>query len=362
MRRKAFLIAGVLVAMVGLSTWAYAGDYHHGASLKCQDCHTMHHSQQHGYNGDGGGNWTSLSGTPHEFLLRNDVNDLCLTCHDGQAFAPDVLHDNVNGFVRSAGALNEVGDASSMNYAEENGHTLGMVQVAPGGAFIDSTGLKCTNCHAAHGANTDEVSTYRNLGGWGTAAQGVGPNAAYNIWITYTRNDVEGANDGSAWAYELNSSGVSANHYGVSGVAFNEVDQTKSAYGSFCKACHTNFHGDVAGSELGGVLVGGVYEEFVRHPTNGVNIGGVGGGHSDLALFTGHTNHVPVMSPTARQPADAYSSTEVTPSCMSCHKGHGNKNAFGLIFMSGTGTVTEEGDDGTQVRDLCAQCHGQAAE
>ena len=34
--------------------------------------------------------------------------------------------------------------------------------------------------------------------------------------------------------------------------------------------------------------------------------------------------------------------TTVTLSCMSCHKAHGNKNAFGLIFMKGTGTRTEE--------------------
>jgi len=49
-----------------------------------------------------------------------------------------------------------------------------------------------------------------------------------------------------------------------------------------------------------------------------------------------------------------------TPSCMSCHKSHGNQNAFGLIYMSGTGTVTEEGDvNGTQSKDLCKQCHVQ---
>lgn len=316
----------------------------------------MHHSQEHGYNGDGGGFFTPLSGTPHEFLLRNDVNALCLSCHDGSAFAPDVLRDHGNGYVRSAGALNEVGDASTANYAEDNGHTLGMIATAPGGAFIDSTGLNCVNCHAPHGANGGDVSTYRNLGGWSTPITGFTP---YNIWITYTRGDVEGPNDGSQWVYEKASSGVNGNHYGVSGVAFNEPDQAKSAYASFCKGCHTNFHGDVGGSQIGGVLVGSVYEEFIRHPANGVNIGAVGGGHSSLAVFTGMTNNVPVMSPVAREPGDAYASTEITPSCMSCHKGHGNKNAFGLIFMSGTGTVTEEGDDGTQVRDLCGQCHVQ---
>ena len=52
--------------------------------------------------------------------------------------------------------------------------------------------------------------------------------------------------------------------------------------------------------------------------------------------------------------------TDVTPSCFSCHKAHGNKNPFGLIYMSGTGTVTEQGDTGGRaLEDLCRQCHSQ---
>jgi hypothetical protein len=39
-------------------------------------------------------------------------------------------------------------------------------------------------------------------------------------------------------------------------------------------------------------------------------------------------------------------------------KGHGNQNAFGLIYMLGTGTVTEQGDDGVDARNMCRQCHG----
>jgi len=57
---------------------------------------------------------------------------------------------------------------------------------------------------------------------------------------------------------------------------------------------------------------------------------------------------------------DPLDHADTTPSCFSCHKAHGNDNAFGLIFMSGTGTVTENGDNGTMVEDLCGQCHVQA--
>ena len=49
----------------------------------------------------------------------------------------------------------------------------------------------------------------------------------------------------------------------------------------------------------------------------------------------------------------------VTPSCMSCHKGHGNANPFGLIFMTGSGANVTENGDGGVYKDLCRQCHVQ---
>jgi hypothetical protein len=50
----------------------------------------------------------------------------------------------------------------------------------------------------------------------------------------------------------------------------------------------------------------------------------------------------------------------LTPSCFSCHKGHGNKSAFGLIFMGGTAAPSEEGDGG-DYRLMCRGCHRQGA-
>jgi hypothetical protein len=61
----------------------------------------------------------------------------------------------------------------------------------------------------------------------------------------------------------------------------------------------------------------------------------------------------------------------MTPSCFTCHKSHGNKNGFGLIwFVDNTTTgpnppatptdITEEGDGGAY-RDLCRQCHTQGS-
>jgi Doubled CXXCH motif (Paired_CXXCH_1) len=107
------------------------------------------------------------------------------------------------------------------------------------------------------------------------------------------------------------------------------------------------------------VAIPGGWEEFKRHPASTVNIGALGGGHSNLPRFVSKANQVQVMSPTGQFPG-SYTEGTLSPSCFSCHKGHGNQNAFGLIYMVGTGAVSEEGDaTGTQSRNTCRQCHTQ---
>jgi hypothetical protein len=342
---KRFLVsASVVVGLVALASASMAGDFHSGVTLICSDCHVMHASQQHGYNANGSGSWATLGAAgPYEFLLRNDINDLCLSCHDNQAWAPDVFESHGNGYVRQGGALNEVGGNGL--YPPATGHTLNSTAVAPGGTWSNAAGLHCTDCHGAHGN-----SNYRNLGGFGTVAGG-----GFVGQLSYQPG---GTNDVTKWVYEDAAAGTNASHYGVGAITFNEPDATKSKYGEFCKSCHTNFHGDVPGTEVGGVLVGTNYEEFHRHPASTVNIGAVGGGHSSLTRFAGKTNQVQVMSPTGVRAGSYTTQTDLTVSCMSCHKGHGNQNAFGLIFMLGTGTVTEQGDSGQDARNLCRQCHG----
>lgn len=344
--RKLIATAGVLAVATWTSS-AVAGDYHRSTTLVCSDCHVMHYSQQHGYNPNGGGVFVTPANGPHHYLLRNDINDLCLSCHDGQTFAPDVFRDHPNGYVRQAGALNDVGGASP--YFEADGHTLNSTATAPGSspALSFPDGLNCTNCHAPHG---------RADGGL------TGPGGYRNLFprsISYSRGDVEITNDLTKWIFEDASSGVNGNHYGFGGIVFNEPDATKSAYANFCQQCHTNFHGDVGGAEIGGTGTPPV--EFIRHPASTANIGAVGGGHSSLAVFNSKLNNVQVMSPTGqRPPYDTTLDAGVTPSCFSCHKGHGNQNAFGRIYMVGTGTITEEGDDPTPtVRESCRQCHIQ---
>ncbi len=349
--RKHRVTGVLLVASLALASFAFAGDFHFGASLVCSDCHVMHASQQHGYNPNGTGNFSPIGANgPYEFLLRNDVNELCLSCHDGQAWAPDVFETHANGYVRQAGALNEEGGNGL--YPPSAGHTLNSTSVAPGSspAWSNPNGLNCADCHAVHGrvaTGTPAPGGYRNL--YGPAG----------VSLTYARGDVApNTNDLTRWVFEDASSGVNANHYGIDHLTFNEPDQTTSQYANYCKSCHTDFHGAVGGAEIGGT--GSPAVDFHRHPAGGVNIGAVGGGHSSLArLVAEGANQLQVLSPDGhRQGTYTSTDTGLTPSCMSCHKGHGNQNAFGLVYVVGTGTMDEEGDDGVDMRNTCRACHG----
>jgi hypothetical protein len=330
---------------------AQAGDHHKGATLICADCHVMHYSQSHGYNADGTGIYTPIGTTgPYEALLRNHVNDLCLTCHDNNSVAPDVLGINTGNSpadVREAGHLNRLGLVGQ----PATGHTLDSLAIAPGGTWKaeDSNGtgvgLECTNCHAQHGqaSGVSGGNAWRNL----RTNPGVAPSGS--AYVSYA----VGTNDLTKDVFERSAAG-----YDESNVDFNEPDTTQSAVGKFCGACHTNFHGTIGSTNIGGVPAGTSAIELERHPVAGVNIGGYGtGGHTSLSVYTGRTNKVKVMSASGVWSPPA---ADVTPTCVSCHKGHGNDNTFGLIFRSGTGTLTENGDsNGIQVKDLCKQCHIQ---
>lgn len=327
-----------VVALLCLPLVAFAGDWHSGASLICSDCHVMHGEQSHGYNADGSGGFTAVGGAaPYDYLLRNTANELCLTCHNGTSGIPDVLELNtgVPSDVRQAGALNRSGAAP---YYLADGHTLDSIDQPPGndGSYVPGThGLECTNCHQPHGYHP-AGNAYRNLTGFLPGGQ----------LVSYSTNVADTVD-----VY------ISATlQYDQSVVNFGEPNPGGSAYGNWCKGCHTDFHGASGDPNMGGT--GGT--DWLRHPTADADIGGVGGGHSNLFVFAGKTNKAKVMNPNkvwgTTVPTDW---TGSTPSCMSCHKGHGNRNAFGLIYMSGTGTITEEGDDGTVAKDLCKQCHVQ---
>jgi hypothetical protein len=345
------VIIGMALCVAIAAVPVMAGDYHRGTTLNCAECHVMHSSQQHGLNSNGGGNFTTIGPAPgtYDYLLRNEVNELCLTCHDNQTFAPDVLEENggtqpTTG--RQAGALN---NGSSSNYFHADGHTLGSTDVAPGGTFSNANGLECTDCHAAHGRGTTPVSNpYRNLRTTNTATS-VAWSMSYTVGVADPTKDV----------YEANASG--SDHYDVGNVNFYERSQDSSMYGQVCQACHIDFHGNASSSNMRNQL-GPAGTEWLRHPTAGANVGALGGGHSSLTVFKNKLYRPKVMSASGdwgtQGVAWAAAPADLSPSCFSCHKGHGNKRSFGLIYPTGNAPISEEGD-GTLYKELCKACHTQ---
>lgn len=342
---KRLILILTAVCLGGLVSVALAGDYHSGSTLVCSDCHTAHFSIQPGHDAGFHPELLGPSG-PYDNLLLNEVNDLCLSCHNENSIAPDVFganHGKYSGTVRRAGGLNAAAGhlANDPGYTEVTGHTLWSSATPPGngGAYVPpADGLECTQCHSQHG---QKAFQYRNL---------KQATSADTLDYAVTTNDLNKA------VFER-----APRSYSDADVDYNEPHQW-SDYAKFCGLCHTNFHGVGGdanmGSASGGYVNGGI--PWKRHPVADVNIGATGSSKtyiSSLTQFNSHVNRVKVMDSQGLWNGTTADNT-VTPSCFSCHKSHGNKNAFGLIYMTGTGTVAEEGDGGI-LKDLCKQCHVQ---
>lgn len=378
----------IVVLVLGLATQVGAGEWHSGTNNLCSDCHTMHFSMQHNWDGStpvpttpaANGNWLSTTG-PNDFLLKAPANELCLACHNGQGFAPDVLGVNFNAAPtqgRSAGALNDEGGLAGGSYHAYAGHTLDSTAVPPGfdpvlvGApatwYDPAGGLECVSCHAQHGP----VTAYRNLGPYalGGAAAAARPTYAIgtvndttkDVWINVTAPYVP--NTGAAATFNP--------YYDSASVSFNNVlsnagtTHSNNRIDNLCAACHGKFHGGASDVEIQGSATLAALDGFARHPTSEVVIGAAGaqgyGGHSSLSRFVANTTKTKVYA------SDRVGFTDATPGCVSCHKAHGNLNPFGLVFLNRSSTTVDEegGWDATQphnlqqgYRNLCGQCHGQ---
>lgn len=338
---------------------AMAGDYHQGATLYCQECHVLHYSESHTLEADNSGfNVAKGADGPYEYLLRNHINELCLTCHNGTGFAPDVLGADFNAAAhpngRLGGGLNSPATVGT-GYTEYTGHTLGFTGAAPGGAWTNSNGLDCIDCHTQHGRTTGSGATtagvYRNLNVFFNGDASQTPAAGTMSYAVGTNDVTKDVFERAAASYDNND------------VDFNEPVSNVSEYAAFCGQCHANFHGDASAANMRNTA-GPAGTEWYRHPVADVNIGVAGGGHSSISRAWGlRAYRVKVLSAagnwgTQGTPLGGTATGDWTPSCMSCHKAHGNQKAYGLIFASGAANPGEDGD-GTNYKVLCKQCHAQ---
>ena len=384
--KKNLLITVAILAAAAFP--AIAGEWHTGSSNLCTDCHTMHFSMTHKWGsetpiGTGAalsGDWLGSTG-PNEFLLKAPANQLCQQCHDGQTFAPDVVGVNTNAGNavqgRQAGGLATGTDG----YETYMGHEIDTTKRPPGydaagpagDAFPVGSTLECTSCHTQHGI----AGVYRNLG---PRAVGTGNLPKYVVSATAndTTKDVWIKMDAATLAANSGNPGTFSPFYEQANVFFNRIDKvvgsakTSNGIDTQCASCHGVFHGGPGDPTIGGS--GTPASGFIRPPTSQEALNDGAHGSSNRTRLRDATIKVKVYT------NDYVEYTDATPGCVSCHKAHGNKNPFGLIFLSRTATTAnEEGGNGTEPiistglqgqstnyafyqrgsRNLCGQCHGQ---
>lgn len=311
--------------------------YHNGPTLYCSDCHAAHGSETHGFDGgpvsttgDLDGDWLP-SGAPNGYMLKGTSSTrLCLSCHDGQTFAPDVVETDTWGLTQRAAGFFGATDVSN-----HKGHNLASAPLGKPGSsdlcnrchFVGTMAtaqVQCIDCHNPHGN-----ASYRNL--WWASAPGSEPPILASIRAGSTgKARYEAANvaypappAGDTWR-EITNMCIDCHHtffapwYTNSASPYHRHPGTNSESSAFYPINKTGANTDAANWVSGG------------------------------AGFT--TPRLPFTAPGA---TDFTSASTVAANnevfCLSCHKAHGSENPFSLRWDYGARTAT--GAAG------CQQCH-----
>lgn len=318
----------VVATLVSAPTMSRAGDYHtkEDNTLLCNQCHTMHYSEQHTYEGlPTGSGEVPLTGGPNVNLLRQPKTELCLACHDGQTFAPDVVGANTNTYTRGAGPLTDGG----LDYPNTSGHSLGDTAVSPYGTWNGNLaeGLMCTHCHETHGNQY-----YRNLV--------TDPGNSTGITVSHMTGDniqYDNLEDPKPSIQQLSKTPM-ATHYGLGNIKYRQNSTTfgETSYGlsHWCVGCHDSYG--------------------LEHPNNhSLPDPSVMQGRSASPWFGTLQSRVPVISPSDTIPGTDLDSDNM-PFCGTCHKAHGSNHPNGELWDDAS-TIAPE--DGALMDDTCVQCH-----
>jgi predicted CXXCH cytochrome family protein len=257
-------------------------------------------------------------------LLKGTVNQTCLVCHDGST--KDVVASGTAG-----APTNATGDVYTSKYLSSAGffqtdwatvaspiaHDLGPSQVTAvqGLWHSDAGGMKCTDCHDAHG-----TPNYRNLV--------LRPGTAGSDVNIVEGTDVFTDSSKTQWARR-----------DTDAVAFNDGVPNKIT--TWCLGCHTNI---TAGD---------------KHPQDKA-ISGADGTHwaggAGVGFGTGLEDGVAGI-PRVRFAQTGISYTDcIKPLasnrvfCLSCHKGHGSKYDSALVWPYYTMGDADQ-------TSACGQCH-----
>lgn len=316
------------IALLGISLAGTAIAFH-GDALECNRCHTMHYSEDGKALQSGEGPFVHL-------LTKERSTELCLSCHDGQVGAPDVIgEEDANHLTERA-----AGFFTQMNTENANGHNIQTGEINSndlcstchsGGNFSTAT-MGCLDCHDPHGKSPDSDPdySYRNLR-WANSSD---DNPILRAFI---KPGVAGLD-----VYEQENIGYAAPDTEESD--WREVT-------NICLRCHHNFADDGFTRNSEGVCF--------RHPSTDSErgiwepIGGNGSPKTDTEHWKTGTGpsftigRVPFVVSGAVDYAEARSgSVPNEVFCLTCHKAHGSKyeNALRWSPSSSKG---------------CQQCHNK---
>lgn len=314
-------IAGL---MLGAAVATHAGEWHIGTSLHCGECHAEH--------AQSGG--TPIPGGPYSTLLRRaNVNELCLSCHDGtDPTAPDVL-DPVTMYAPTAASMSGGGHFVAGNLFNPAGHDIGQTAVIPLSSGARSIELSCGSCHDYHGN-----ANYRNLL-FDPAAAGDSINLRVGTEVfTEFPAAIPPTRSGSIAAYQLGNAAFRGSWAAWCGTCHDQVRFNQPAMAPAHFAGHPveiSFSG--AGSDA--------------HVSTSHWIGGTGEGFAGNNVVPGEgVIRLPFQNPAA---IDLLSARQVSSSnqlsCMTCHSSHGSDFADALRWPAT--------DGGVSLNSGCQQCH-----
>ncbi len=302
-----------------------AGEWHIGPSSDCDDCHLQHSSEQ----------GQQLPGGPYTYLLlKNSINELCLSCHDGSnPTAPDVLTpvDMYNTTESKESGAGWFAPAGENNI---HGHSLGLSLLTPLQNSAKITELNCASCHAVHGNGN-----YRNLL-YDPAGRG-DSIALIDGMDIFTEHppDKPPTSSGAVIAYNRGNIGY------------------KAKYSRWCAACHDLLNSNnpsTPPAHFNGHPVDVALNEFFSdlHADPGHWTGGLGDGFINTPGATDGILRVPFESALATDFASSklpQNSDRVF--CGSCHKAHGGENQKSVLWPFREG--------GNNFVAGCQQCHNK---
>ncbi len=311
-----------LLTLFFIASGVRSGQWHVEPNLRCQDCHIQHASKE----------GEPLPGGPFStLLLKNTVNELCLSCHDGtDPTAPDIMrpvqmYDAALSGQSAGGYFDIIGIDNPM------GHNLALGSIVPLQVEAQFVELNCASCHAPHGNGN-----YRNLL---FDPAGVGDSLVLeegSDLFTEFSPDIPPTAGGSATAYSRDNIGY------------------RQAYSAWCVSCHNQLETNSVASPPAHFNSHPVDVAINEFPVDGHTdvphwISGTGEGFADDA---NGIIRLPFEVPTAsdfissRQPAE---SNRIF--CGSCHKAHGGSDEKSLLWSYIEGDLDYIAG--------CQQCHNK---